>query len=118
MAHIFTSCCMPMGPQSPQAKLSLVGPYRAQQHAKHAHGWDADHKENAAIPAGAPLLTSGGCLQFSLCTSHQLSSSLSPDMAAAAAQPVAPGPVVREGDTVIWDVNGDKQALVVVDGKR
>lgn len=38
--------------------------------------------------------------------------------AAAAAPPAAPGPVVREGDTVIWDVNGDKQALVVVDGKR
>ena len=38
--------------------------------------------------------------------------------AAAAAPPAAPGPAVREGDTVIWDVNGDKQALVVVDGKR
>ncbi|PRW61100.1 tRNA (adenine(58)-N(1))-methyltransferase non-catalytic subunit trm6 [Chlorella sorokiniana] len=37
--------------------------------------------------------------------------------AAAVAAPAAPGPVVREGDTVIWDVNGDKQALVAVDGR-
>lgn len=26
-------------------------------------------------------------------------------------------PVAREGDTIIWDINGDKKALVKVDGK-
>ena len=62
MAHIFTSCCMPMGPQSPQAKLSLVGPYRAQQHAKHAHGWDADHrKTQPSLPVPFSLLVAVAC---------------------------------------------------------